>query len=104
MWSLLRFDHQVQEQLLLSPRYATLPEAALHDAVSAANKAMHATETFDDHMSGTTCVAALLRGCQLYVANCGDSRAVLAERRAGRLVAMDLTRDQTPYRHAALCK
>ncbi len=34
----------------------------------------------------------------MYVANVGDSRAVLAEVKAGKLVARDLTWDQTPFR------
>jgi serine/threonine protein phosphatase PrpC len=38
------------------------------------------------------------QGKKLVVANVGDSRAVLAERTADGLTAIDLTQDQTPYR------
>ena len=38
------------------------------------------------------------QGKQLFVANVGDSRAVLAERTADGYAAIDLTQDQTPYR------
>jgi hypothetical protein len=37
----------------------------------------------------------------LVVANVGDSRAVAAERVNGKIVAQDLSVDQTPYRCAA---
>lgn len=50
-------------------------------------------------MSGTTAVTALIRGRELYIANVGDSRAVLAVRNAdSSLVAHALTVDQTPFR------
>lgn len=38
----------------------------------------------------------------LVVANVGDSRAVAAERVNGKIVAQDLSVDQTPYRCAAV--
>jgi len=38
------------------------------------------------------------QGRKLFVANVGDSRAVLAERTADGFAAIDLTQDQTPYR------
>ena len=53
---------------------------------------------------GTTAVAALLRGRTLAVANVGDSRAVLAERRDNRLVALDVSFDQTPFRCTHGCR
>ena len=40
----------------------------------------------------------LLRGAVLTVINVGDSRAVIAERSEGNLVAQDLSWDQTPMR------
>ena len=44
--------------------------------------------------------ASCTQGRQLFVANVGDSRAVLAERTADGFAAIDLTQDQTPYRRA----
>jgi cGMP-dependent protein kinase 2 len=52
----------------------------------------------DDSMSGTTAVTVLVRGRTLYVANVGDSRAVIAEWKGKNLVAVDLSSDQTPFR------
>jgi serine/threonine protein phosphatase PrpC len=49
-------------------------------------------------MSGTTAITVLVRGRNVYVANVGDSRAVLAERQGNRVVAQDLSFDQTPFR------
>ena len=46
----------------------------------------------------TTAITAFFSGTELIVANVGDSRAVLAERRGGRIIAHALSSDQTPYR------
>lgn len=56
---------------------------------------------FDDSMSGTTAITVLIRGRSILVANVGDSRAVLAEKRADGTgyLAKDLSIDQTPYRY-----
>lgn len=63
------------------------------------NNQLHRSET-DDGMSGTTAITVLLRGRTAYIANVGDSRAVLAERHGDRIVAQDLSYDQTPFRCA----
>jgi serine/threonine protein phosphatase PrpC len=62
----------------------------------------HCRSDFDDSMSGTTAITVLIRGRSLLVANVGDSRAVLAEKRQGEpgYIARDLSIDQTPYRYA----
>ncbi|KAL0306035.1 UNVERIFIED_CONTAM: putative protein phosphatase 2C 35 [Sesamum radiatum] len=49
-------------------------------------------------MSGTTAITALVIGDKLYVANVGDSRAVLAVNEGGKVLAQDLSCDQTPFR------
>ena len=70
------------------------------EALLATNDQLHHSAV-DDAMSGTTAVAALVRGRALYVANVGDSRAVLAERApGGRLTAVPLSYDHTPFRRA----
>ncbi|CAN6200048.1 unnamed protein product [Urochloa humidicola] len=74
------------------------PAAAFREAMLGANAEMHAAAGVDDSMSGTTAVAALVAGGALHVANVGDSRAVAGVWRAGRVVAEDLSWDQTPFR------
>ncbi|GAB4819083.1 hypothetical protein N2152v2_006129 [Parachlorella kessleri] len=76
---------------------ATVPEHALHSTMVAVNWQLHRSN-IDDSLSGSTACAALVKGSTMYVANVGDSRAVLAEVKAGKLVARDLTWDQTPFR------
>jgi serine/threonine protein phosphatase PrpC len=73
---------------------------AYHSAFLATNSQLHSNNEVDDSMSGTTGISILVRGRKLYVANVGDSRAVLAVRRKGekKLQAKDLSFDQTPYR------
>jgi serine/threonine protein phosphatase PrpC len=84
--------------LLASPSLASDPAAAFREAMLGANAEMHAAPGVDDSMSGTTAVAALVAGGTLHVANVGDSRAVAGVWRAGRVVAEDLSWDQTPFR------
>lgn len=61
--------------------------AALAQAVREANTAIHNLSTQQEHADekemGTTCVAAVLRGDTVYVANVGDSRAYIV--RAGQI-------------------
>ena len=113
------------------------PEEAYRDAFLEANKMLHRAYV-DDSMSGTTAITVMVQGRFIYVANVGDSRAVVAERTlgganghpngggaeangaagrspsfsrssgsatcgkiangAGRLRALDLSHDQTPFR------
>jgi CRP-like cAMP-binding protein/serine/threonine protein phosphatase PrpC len=49
-------------------------------------------------MSGTTAIAAFFTGTQFTVANIGDSRAVVGEKKGKRVIAYSLSIDQTPYR------
>lgn len=53
-------------------------------------------------MSGTTAITCFLSGSEICVANIGDSRAIIGEKRqtknGERLVAYSLSIDQTPYR------
>lgn len=97
---------------------ASDPDKALHSALVDVNTQLHAAP-IDDTLSGTTACCALLQGRTLYIANVGDSRAVIAERLAAgstpaseaseaaassssssatELVARDLSQDQTPFR------
>ncbi|KAL5208603.1 hypothetical protein ABZP36_033038 [Zizania latifolia] len=86
------------ENLLRDNRFHTDAVQALHSAFLATNSQLHAEDNLDDSMSGTTAVTILVRGKTIYIANAGDSRAVIAEKRGENTVAVDLSIDQTPYR------
>lgn len=73
------------------------PVQAYNSAFSATNQELRASE-IDDSMSGTTAITVLVIGDTLYVANVGDSRAVLAVKDGDLIVAEDLSSDQTPFR------
>ncbi|KAK6130410.1 hypothetical protein DH2020_035820 [Rehmannia glutinosa] len=74
------------------------PIKAYSAAFLATNDELHHNSDIDDSMSGTTAITALVIGDKLYVANVGDSRAVLAVKEGNRVVAQDLSCDQTPFR------
>jgi cGMP-dependent protein kinase 2 len=115
----------VKLPLILSgdSKLRTDPAQAMHSALVATNDQLHKAP-IDDTLSGTTACLALLQGRDLYVANVGDSRAVIAQKpkkkpntatavtEAGdadnipaatkdttsNLIALELTTDQTPFR------
>ncbi|KAK1421022.1 hypothetical protein QVD17_23065 [Tagetes erecta] len=90
------------ENLLRNSKFHIDPVEACHAAFMSTNSQLHADMDVDDSMSGTTAITILVRGKTLYVANCGDSRAVIAERRGTDIVAVDLSIDQTPFREDEL--
>ncbi|KAL9685779.1 hypothetical protein QQ045_023231 [Rhodiola kirilowii] len=85
------------ENLLRNSRFDADVAEACHSAFLLTNSQLHADHV-DDSMSGTTAITILVRGHTIYIANAGDSRAVIAERRGNELVAVDLSIDQTPFR------
>lgn len=85
------------ENLLRNSRFHMDAVEACHAAFLTTNSQLHA-DTLDDSMSGTTAVTILVRGRTLYIANAGDSRAVVGEKRGNDIVAVDLSIDQTPFR------
>jgi len=74
-------------------------EVAFRDAMELTNRQLH-DSTVDDSMSGTTAVTCMIRGRTAFVANVGDSRAVIAEYGpdGSNLTPRPLSRDQTPFR------
>nr|XP_043618741.1 protein phosphatase 2C and cyclic nucleotide-binding/kinase domain-containing protein [Erigeron canadensis] len=86
------------ENLLRNSRFHIDPVEACHAAFLSTNAQLHAETNIDDSMSGTTAITILVRGKTLFVANSGDSRAIIAERRGTDIVAVDLSIDQTPFR------
>lgn len=85
------------ENLLRSSKFQVDAVEACHSTFLTTNSQLHA-DSLDDSMSGTTAITVLVRGRTIYVANSGDSRAVLAERRGKEIAAIDLSIDQTPFR------
>ncbi|KAK1294363.1 putative protein phosphatase 2C 35 [Acorus calamus] len=74
------------------------PVKAYNSAFLRVNSELHESEV-DDSMSGTTAITAIVSGDTLFVANVGDSRAVIAVRNeGGGVIAEDLSSDQTPFR------
>ncbi|KAL6193865.1 PREDICTED: probable protein phosphatase 2C 35-like [Fragaria vesca subsp. vesca] len=73
------------------------PVGAYHSAFLTTNNELHSS-VIDDTMSGTTAITVLVVGNMLYVANVGDSRAVIAVKDGNRIVAEDMSCDQTPFR------
>jgi serine/threonine protein phosphatase PrpC len=82
------------------PRLQSEPGKVIHDAIISTNMALHGSP-IDDSLSGTTVCTAILQGRKLTVGNVGDSRMVLAVQDKDdkeKLVAFDVTHDQTPFR------
>lgn len=88
---------RVVEMLSEDPTLLEDPEKAYKSAFLRVNEELHDSE-IDDSMSGTTAITVLVVGDKIYVANVGDSRAVLAVKDRNRILAEDLSYDQTPFR------
>lgn len=76
----------------------TTVEEALKKSFVKTNEELHKNRNVDDSLSGTTAVAVYLEGRDMWVANVGDSRAIVVQEHEGKLVARPLSSDQTPYR------
>ena len=81
-----------------SPRAPRLSSPLLAPRLPTRACAVWCAQKFDDSMSGTTAIVAFFKGNQLTVANVGDSRAIVGERKGKRVIAYSLSIDQTPYR------
>ncbi|XP_058084360.1 probable protein phosphatase 2C 35 [Magnolia sinica] len=79
------------------PTLADDPKKAYDSAFLATNSELHDSE-IDDSLSGTTAITILVSGNTLFVANVGDSRAVMGVRSGNSVLAEDLSIDQTPFR------
>ncbi|KAG7996224.1 hypothetical protein I3843_01G148100 [Carya illinoinensis] len=85
------------EILANDPSFSDDPVKAFNSAFLTTNYELHNSE-IDDSMSGTTAITVLVVGDILFVANVGDSRAVIAVQEGNRIRAEDLSNDQTPFR------
>lgn len=83
--------------LSADPQLVDDPVKSYHSAFLSVNSLLHESE-IDDTMSGTTAITVLVKGDSLFVANVGDSRAVACVYDGDRLIAEDLSNDQTPFR------
>ncbi|XAR57163.1 Phosphoprotein phosphatase [Bertholletia excelsa] len=90
--------NRLVEILSSDPALLDDPAKAYNSAFLATNEELHRSDTIDDSMSGTTAITVLVIGDTLYVANVGDSRAVIAVKDGNRIIAEDLSHDQTPFR------
>jgi protein phosphatase PTC2/3 len=72
------------------------PILALKNAYITTNTALLVTD-INYMTSGTTCVTVYLKENRFYVANCGDSRAIMASKDStGKIVPKAFTRDHKP--------
>ncbi|XP_043807195.1 probable protein phosphatase 2C 35 isoform X2 [Manihot esculenta] len=85
------------EILADDPSLLNDPVKAYSSAFLRMNSELHSSK-IDDTMSGTTAITVLVIGDKIYVANVGDSRAVIAVKNGNRIIAEDLSNDQTPFR------
>ena len=73
-------------------------EKSFKQAFRRVNSAMHFSKDFSDSLSGTTACVAFFEKSAVWVANVGDSRAIVGAIKNGILKATALSTDQTPYR------
>jgi CRP-like cAMP-binding protein/serine/threonine protein phosphatase PrpC len=71
---------------------------SFHRAFASLDQQMKKNEAFDASYSGCTAISAFFRGGEMTIANIGDSRAILGERRGKRVIAHSLSVDHTCYR------
>lgn len=94
-----RISEFVMRQIVISLEKDELissdPPQALKDTFVKTNTALMCTG-MNYMTSGCTCVAVYINGTKIYVANCGDSRAVMGVSEKDRVVARNLTVDHKP--------
>lgn len=83
-------------ELAAHPNFADQPGEAMRQVFMSVDHSL--ARHVDASVSGSTAVAVLLRGNHMWLANSGDSRAVMCRHKpkSNRLIAHDLTIDQKP--------
>eukprot|EP00873_Tetraselmis_striata_P002945 jgi/Tetstr1/423209/TSEL_001329.t1 len=91
-------QHSMQKDRLLSSPEPKKKMLALKKTCYACQKKMadYGHSGFDAYFSGTTAVFGLLENGMLHIANCGDSRAIVARSSGRNVVAEALTSDAKP--------
>mmetsp|Transcript_27353 Transcript_27353/g.76762 ORF Transcript_27353/g.76762 Transcript_27353/m.76762 type:complete len:347 (-) Transcript_27353:774-1814(-) len=93
--------NNIQEKLENHPQLMSDPASALKDVFLSVDSQLRKDPSIDAELSGTTAVVCLMRWMKggkgkAWVANAGDSRAVLGVKENGRLKAVPLSQDQKP--------
>ncbi|CAN0393219.1 unnamed protein product [Pylaiella littoralis] len=88
--------HELQSCLGAHPSLLNDPAKALMESYVKVDESLAASKGQEATFSGTTAVSVLMREDNLWIANAGDSRAVLAQEDGAALKAVDLSIDQNP--------
>ncbi|CBJ28741.1 conserved unknown protein [Ectocarpus siliculosus] len=88
--------HELQACLAAHPSLLDDPAKALMESYVKVDESLAASKGEEATFSGTTAVSVLMRENNLWIANAGDSRAVLAHEDGAELKAVDLSVDQNP--------
>ncbi|CAB1096392.1 unnamed protein product [Ectocarpus sp. CCAP 1310/34] len=88
--------HELQACLAAHPSLLDDPAKALMESYVQVDESLAASKGEEATFSGTTAVSVLMRENKLWIANAGDSRAVLAHEDGAELKAVDLSVDQNP--------
>ncbi len=89
--------HEIQHRLELHPHFEDNIEKAFKEVFVEVDESLRGQDHIDANCSGTTAVVVLMRENRLWIANAGDSRAVVAKKnRDGLITAENLSEDQNP--------
>eukprot|EP00903_Cladosiphon_okamuranus_P011285 g10641.t1 len=88
--------HELESVLAAHPSLLDDPTNALKESYVKVDESLAAAKGQEATFSGTTAVSVLMRENNLWIANAGDSRAVLAKEDGNALKAVDLSVDQNP--------
>lgn len=86
---------RLPKAIMQEPGCKQHPGRSLAQSILRLNQEM-LTGTVDVSMSGSTCIAVVLRNEHLWCANVGDSRAVIGRRTGAQWSAVPLSRDHKP--------
>eukprot|EP00752_Nemacystus_decipiens_P010104 g9005.t1 len=88
--------HELESVLAAHPSLLEDPAKALMESYVKVDESLATAKGQEATFSGTAAVSVLMRENNLWIANAGDSRAVLAKEDLNALKAVDLSVDQNP--------